>query len=300
MKTNKRSWLAVGVLIGLTVVGGAGAVYSGAYNVAADVPHTRPVYALLETARERSIAVRAARLQVPTDLNDPERIRQGAGNYDAMCTGCHLAPGMAPTEISEGLYPAPPNLTRQPVSVAEAFWVIKHGIKASGMPAWGKRMDDEYIWNMAAFLQQLPKLDQAQYAALVASSGGHSHGGGETEAHGHGDGEEKPHGHGDAAMDDHGAGMPSGAGTHEHPPGTPAHDDGPGSSADAEGRPHAHDAGTPKDHHAPKPSSTATAPAGTAKPAAGSVEHRHADGTVESHPAPAPTAGDGHDDGHQH
>lgn len=302
MKTNKRSWLAVGVLIGVTVVGGVGAVYSGAYNVAADVPHTRPVYALLETARERSIAVRAARLQVPTDLNDPERIRQGAGNYDAMCTGCHLAPGMAPTEISEGLYPAPPNLTRQPVSVADAFWVVKHGIKASGMPAWGKRMDDEYIWNMAAFLQELPKLDEAQYAALVASSDGHSHGGGETHSHEHGDGE----------IDHHGDEMTPGSAPHPHPPGTPPHDDGPasgshagmdmgsGKKADSESKPHEHGPNMPPGHHAPKPSDKATLPKAAAKPAAGTVEHRHADGTVESHPAPAPepSSDDGHDDHH--
>jgi mono/diheme cytochrome c family protein len=53
-----------------------------------------------------------------------------------------------------GLYPAPPNLTITTVDAAHAFWVIKHGIKASGMPAWGKSMEDAYIWNMAAFLQQ--------------------------------------------------------------------------------------------------------------------------------------------------
>ena len=88
---------------------------------------------------------------------------------------------MAETELSKGLNPAPPNLSREPVDAAEAFWVIKHGIKASGMPAWGMSMQDEYIWGMVAFLQELPKLSPAQYQAMVASSGGHSHGGGETE-----------------------------------------------------------------------------------------------------------------------
>src|SRR3546814_12702681 len=80
----------------------------------------------------------------------------------AMCTGCHLAPGMSETEMSRGLYPAPPDLTKTTVEAAEAFWVIKHGIKASGMPAWGKSMDEEYIWNMAAFLRVLPTLDEGE------------------------------------------------------------------------------------------------------------------------------------------
>lgn len=181
---TRKTLLALSALAGLGAVAAAGFVWSGVYNVAADDPHTRPVYALTEALRKRSIKARASKLQVPA-LNDPARIAQGAGNYEAMCTGCHLKPGTAGTELSRGLYPAPPDLTRQTVDAAEAFWVIKHGIKASGMPAWGKSMEDEYIWNMAAFLQALPKLDAAQYKALVASSGGHSHGGGESGGHSH-------------------------------------------------------------------------------------------------------------------
>ncbi len=156
--------------------------WSGIYNIGADATHTRPVYSMLQMMRERSIAARSKALHPPPDLNDEARIRQGAGNYSAMCTGCHLAPGMADTELSRGLYPAPPNLSKETVDAASAFWIIKHGIKASGMPAWGKSMSDDYIWNMVAFLQRLPKLDDEQYKALVATSGGHDHGGGETMA----------------------------------------------------------------------------------------------------------------------
>ena len=78
--------------------------------------------------------------------------------------------------------------------MAEAFWVIKHGIKASGMPAWGKSMSDEYVWNLAAFLQELPKLDEKRYRELIAQSSGHSHGGGETHPHSHDEGSEEPAG----------------------------------------------------------------------------------------------------------
>ena len=176
-------------LSGIAVVATAGFVWSGVYNIGADDQHTRPVYALMQTMRERSIEARASKLQVP-DLKDPGRIQQGAGNYNAMCMGCHLAPGMEGTELSRGLYPAPPNLTKATVDAAKAFWVIKHGIKASGMPAWGRSMQDDYIWNMVAFLQQLPGMDAARYQALVASSGGHEHGGGETKPHAHAEGAE--------------------------------------------------------------------------------------------------------------
>lgn len=180
------------VLASLLIIGVF--IWSGLYNIGADDTHTRPVYSVLQMLRERSIEARAAELEPPPDLLDAARIRQGAGNYNAMCMGCHLAPGMAGTELSKGLYPAPPNLAIEIVDAAEAFWVIKHGIKASGMPAWGKSMDDEYIWNMAAFLQRLPQLSAEQYDAMVASSAGHDHGGGETiQPHGHDDGTPADH-----------------------------------------------------------------------------------------------------------
>ena len=194
-------------LAALIIVGGF--IWSGIYNVGADDTHTRPVYALLQTTRQRSIANRASSIEVP-DLSEPALIRQGAGNYDSMCTGCHLAPGMEDTELSKGLYPAPPTFAKAAVgNPAHHFWVIKHGIKATGMPAWGKSMDDQYIWGMVAFLQQLPKLDADKYQALVASSRGHSHGGGEAE----------PHAHAEDTPDDRNAGMDAGetAGdAHEH------------------------------------------------------------------------------------
>jgi len=169
---------------------GTGAILAGAYsgviNVGADDPHHPAVYAFLSMARDRSIEARSKDIVVP-DLDDEALIRGGAGNYNAMCVGCHLAPGVELTELSQALYPAPPNLAKIGIdaSPASAFWVIKHGIKATGMPAWGKSMGDEYIWGMVAFLSQLPKIDATQYQALVAASGGHQHGGGESQTRNH-------------------------------------------------------------------------------------------------------------------
>lgn len=179
---TRKTLISLSLLGGGALAVGAGSIWFGIYNIAADDPHTRPVYAVLETLRNRSIEVRASKLQAP-DLSDPARIKQGAGNYNAMCTGCHLAPGMPETELSKGLYPTPPNLSITKVDAAKVFWTVKHGIKASGMPAWGKSMNDEYIWNMAAFIQILPTLNADKYKELVASSGGHSHGGGESKPH---------------------------------------------------------------------------------------------------------------------
>ena len=158
------------VAIGAVALG----IYWGAYNVAADVPHTQPVFRLLEAVRDRSIAVRAAEVVVPSDLTDPGRIASGAGQYAEMCSSCHLAPGMERTEISRGLYPRAPELRRgSRSSAAEDFWVAKHGIKATGMPAWGVTHSDELLWDVVAFLRKLPELTADDYVALVRAAPTH-------------------------------------------------------------------------------------------------------------------------------
>jgi hypothetical protein len=87
-----------------------------------------------------------------------------------MCAVCHLAPGMKKTEISRGLYPRAPELRRASrLTPAEQFWVLKHGLKMTGMPAWGVTHGDDVLWDVVAFLQKLPDLTAEQYQALVES-----------------------------------------------------------------------------------------------------------------------------------
>ncbi|MDR5728489.1 MAG: cytochrome c [Terriglobia bacterium] len=146
-------------------------IYAGAYNIAADAPHTGPVYWLLNAVRERSIAVRARAITAPPDLGDSKRVAAGASLYNEMCTSCHLGPGLERSEISQGLNPRAPELARGvDLSPAEEFWVIKHGIKMTGMAAWGVTHNDTLIWDMVAFLQKLPTLSPAQYQAIVKSA----------------------------------------------------------------------------------------------------------------------------------
>lgn len=178
-----KLWIGVLGTLGIAALAGAGVLYSGVVDVAADTPHSPLVHHLLEVARERSIAravaATAADITPPADLDDGERIRRGAGNYAAMCANCHLTPGVANSEIRQGLYPTPPDLTQSTKEDApRRFWIIKHGIKASGMPAWAKGgMEDGAIWDLVAFLGRLPALTPDQYRALVEASDGHAHGG---------------------------------------------------------------------------------------------------------------------------
>jgi len=166
-------WLIVTLAAGalLIAVVAAVLVHMGSFDVAADKPHSQPVFWLMDTVRERSVAIRAADIVVPGDLAEAKRIASGAAQYDEMCSLCHLAPGMKRTEISRGLYPRAPELRRKSdLTPAEQFWVVKHGLKMTGMPAWGVTHDDELLWDVVAFLRKLPDLTADQYQALVKSA----------------------------------------------------------------------------------------------------------------------------------
>ena len=174
MSDAGRRWALVAVALLVLIGAAAVGIYAGLYNIAADVPHTQPVYWLLETMRDRSIAARAREVVVPADLNDPTRISKGAGQYADMCSGCHLAPGIKRTEISQGLYPRAPELRRTTtLTPEEQFWVVKHGIKMTGMPAWGVTHDDDLLWDVVAFVRKLPELTKEQYETLVENAPKH-------------------------------------------------------------------------------------------------------------------------------
>ena len=167
MQHPAKYLITVVITLGVLVIGAVAFVYSGLYNIGADDHHTKPVFAIMQTLREHSIHARSKDLTVP-DLNDPQLILKGAGQYAAMCTECHLAPGKKDSEIRPGLYPQPPNLSQVRIDPKDEFWVIKHGIKMSAMPAWGASHDDATIWSMVAFLQKLPEMTPAQYKDIVA------------------------------------------------------------------------------------------------------------------------------------
>ena len=168
-KHIKHHSITVVAVLAILAAGAGVFVYSGLYNIGADDHHTKPVFAILQTLRDRSIHVRSEDIKVP-NLDDPKLILKGAGQYAAMCTDCHLNPGMTDSEIRPGLYPQPPNLSQIRIDPKDAFWVIKHGLKMSAMPAWGFSHDDATIWSMVAFVEKLPGMTPAEYKAIVAKA----------------------------------------------------------------------------------------------------------------------------------
>ena len=193
----------------VAISGAAGLfIWLGIFNVAATEKHWNVTTSLLEIIRDRSISTRSKNLTVP-DLTSTERLARAAPNYDAMCAQCHLAPGIEKSELYEGLYPQPPvfhkrkqSSTRKP---HEAFWVIKNGLKLTGMPAWGIYNSDEQIWDIVALLSTINSMTPEQYQKLTAAGKhGHAKGAGhdKTESPGTGDSDKNQHASG-AEKDHH-------------------------------------------------------------------------------------------------
>lgn len=156
--------VVIALLFGLVVFGGFA-------PVAATERHWGPVEWTLETAMHNAVRRHARQVEAP-NLDDAALREQGARLYDEMCVGCHAAPGKrANEELVEGLYPHPPELAKvtSDRTPEELYWVTKHGLKLTGMPAWGPTHNERQLWAMAAFMRTMHTTTPEEYQALTTS-----------------------------------------------------------------------------------------------------------------------------------
>ncbi|MGQ0655726.1 MAG: c-type cytochrome [Betaproteobacteria bacterium] len=160
--------LAASLLLAI-VVSVAAVLFSGIYDISATDQHLAPTYWILDAGMRRSVRQRADAITVP-ELSEPGQLERGLELYRRHCVQCHGAPGVAPEPFALGLAPAPANLvhTAREWPPAAVFWVVKEGIKMTGMPAWRYRMNDADIWAVVAFMRELPKLSPDQYRSMSA------------------------------------------------------------------------------------------------------------------------------------
>lgn len=155
----------------LLVLSGAGAVlfaWSGLYSVAASEGHLAIVDKFLRFGMQSSVRTNAYGIVAP-DLTDPDLRSLGAAHYYGGCMPCHGAPGHAPNALFQQSLPAPPDLhtARETWRDRELFWLIKHGLKYTGMPGWNARDRDDEQWAVVAFLKSMPEMSKSEYEALA-------------------------------------------------------------------------------------------------------------------------------------
>lgn len=169
MLKKKIVLLTVAATLAALTVGGAlvaaAVVYGGWYDVASTQQHFQPTHTLLETAMRQSVRLRARDIEAPA-LDSEELILRGAGCFRDKCVQCHGAPGVSQADIGKSMQPIPGPLVdaHRRWKARELYWVTRHGIRMSGMPAWEFRLSEAELWSLVAFMQRLPQLNAQQYA----------------------------------------------------------------------------------------------------------------------------------------
>lgn len=177
MGSNRRRLILLtlaGVAAGAAALGTLAAVAvmeGGWYDVAANRQHFQPVHSALERSMHASVRNHARGIEAPP-LGNPELIRRGAAIYHTHCVVCHGGPGVAQAAFGMSMQPVPGPLVdaARRWKAAEMYWIVRHGIKMSGMPAWEFHLADDDIWATVAFLAELPKLTPRTYAARIADA----------------------------------------------------------------------------------------------------------------------------------
>ncbi len=160
-------WFAASIAV--LAAGGFLFAWSGLYSVAATKGHW-PVFGLiLEFGMRSSVRTHAFGIEVP-DLSDAVLAERGAGHFQTGCAPCHGGPGQPPNPIVQTTLPEPPDLSAKVPKWKpnELFWIVKNGLKYTGMPAWVSQDRDDEVWAIVAFLQRLPRLSADQYRALAS------------------------------------------------------------------------------------------------------------------------------------
>lgn len=154
------------VVIVLTLVvfglGGISAALLGLFNTDADRAPSRAESWLAMRALDASVERRAPRDTNPVPVNDATLI-EGMKLYVMACAECHGNLDKKPSAFGVELYPRAPQLILHPMDDPEwqIFFVVKHGVRNTGMPAWKNLMSDTDIWKMTAFLSRIEKLSPA-------------------------------------------------------------------------------------------------------------------------------------------
>jgi mono/diheme cytochrome c family protein len=170
-----KTLLTALAVVALLVLAGIAFMFSGVYDVSASIPDKGLIRWALVTTQEHSVrrAVGGIKGKVTVpNLEDAKLIRTGLVHYNEMCTTCHGAPGVKISEIGQGLNPDPPELSDVGRDAPEeTFWVVKNGIKMTGMPSFGVTHSDDEVWAIVAFVRKMGKLTPEQYQAMVQQAG---------------------------------------------------------------------------------------------------------------------------------
>ncbi len=144
----------------------------GLYNVSAAAGHLPGVAWILHTTYRNSVELRAPPAAQVPELTDA-MAAIGARHFDSACRFCHSPPGEARSATTRSMVPAPP-----PIQEAVAgwqprhlFWIVRNGVKMSGMPHWPAEQRQDDVWLVVAFLDRVREMSADGLCAAGRAGG---------------------------------------------------------------------------------------------------------------------------------
>ena len=150
--------IAIAILGGLIILAGAAIAAALSFNLSA-LPDPGPTETALALRAKNFLIRRASRDGVPpAPIDSAKSVAEGQNRFGTECGMCHGVNGRTPTDNGRWMYPRTVDLGSEPVqhySDRELFWIIKNGIRLSGMPAFGKTQTDQHIWDLVHYARTL-------------------------------------------------------------------------------------------------------------------------------------------------
>jgi mono/diheme cytochrome c family protein len=164
--------LGIVITIVVLVIGGAGLALLGFMPTRANTPPPDMERHLAMSALDNSVERHAPRINNPVPPTDDNLI-EGLKIYTMNCALCHGGIDRQPSTLGKSFYPPPPTLILHPPDDEEwhVFYVIRTGVRYTGMPAWDKALSEPDMWKVTAFLTRIEKLPPAVQEYWKKSSG---------------------------------------------------------------------------------------------------------------------------------
>ena len=169
--TIRITWLRAIIMVVLLGIAGLLFAWSGVMNLAASSGHWKITDWFLHWAMRSSVRTHAA-FTPPDDPADARSLVSAAGHFANACAICHGAPGVKPAPVMQAATPPAPDLAvnAKEWTDNQLFWIVQHGVKYTGMPAWAVQDRRDEVRRMVAFVRRLPGMTPAQYRALVGEA----------------------------------------------------------------------------------------------------------------------------------
>jgi mono/diheme cytochrome c family protein len=174
----RKFWL--GIIVGIIVVLFAGFCYVrfGFIDPKADVPENALEKAIAMPALDASVDRRAPETHNPIEPTDTNLIA-GMKIYQSNCAGCHGDVQHSHAAFGDAFYPRAPQFVEDAPDMPENqnFYIIQHGIRLSGMPAWKGTLSEQETWQATTFLSHMGKLSpqvSAEWKKTASSQGANS------------------------------------------------------------------------------------------------------------------------------